>query len=331
MANIWLELKNKAREKNIAFTALAPMEDVTDTVFRQIVLSQGRPDIFFTEFTNCDGLSSKGRDHVMHSLRYTENEHPIIAQLWGNNPQTYIESIKFVIELGFDGVDINMGCPVNKVISRGQCSALINNPLLANELINASKEAVTKYAKKDFALSVKTRLGFNEVNLEWLEGLLKQNLDALTIHLRTVSELSKVPAHWELMPEIIKLRDKISPNTIIIGNGDIKTREQLETYGAKYGVDGLMIGRGIFDNLWLFNKEIDPGSLTPEFRISILKKHIELFISTWGRDKNIEILKKYFKIYIRDFEGAPQLKNKLMQLKNKEDMLRVLDDYQIKA
>ena len=327
MSKFWNNLAQKSKEKGKAFTVLAPMEDVTDTVFRQIVTSQGKPDVFFTEFTNCDGLVSRGRDHVMHSLKYTPAEHPIIAQLWGSNPESYYESIKLVIELGFDGVDINMGCPVNKVISRGQCSGLINNPLLAHELIRASREAITKYAKRDFPLSVKTRLGFNDLNFQWIEGILRQDIDAFTIHLRTVKELSKVSAHWELFEKVVKLRDEINPNIVLIGNGDIKTKEQLDTYGKIYGADGLMVGRGIFDNLWLFNNDIDIKEITPQMRIDILKKHIELFASTWGREKNIEILKKFFKIYIKDFDGAPHLKNQLMQLKVKEDMIKTLDDY----
>lgn len=220
-----------------------------------------------------------------------------------------------------------MGCPVDKVISRGQCSALINNPSLASELIHASQETIARYAPKDFPLSVKTRLGFDDIKFEWLEGLLKQNLDALTIHLRTVKELSKVPAHWELFKDIVKLRDEIAPETVLIGNGDIKTKEQLATYGKLYGADGLMVGRGIFDNLWIFNNALDESTVTPQYRISVLKKHIELFSSTWGSRKNTEILKKFFKIYLKDFEGAPQLKNELMKLRTKESMVSLLDDY----
>lgn len=322
MKNIWNTLKEKTKSEGRLITALAPMEDVTDTVFRRIVISQGRPDIFFTEFTNCDGLLSKGRQTVLRSLKYEQIEHPIIAQVWGNNSGSYEDAVKTVAKLGFDGIDINMGCPVRKIISSGSCGALIENPALASEIIVSTQKAIGKYAR-GLPLSIKTRIGFEEIDLGWIAHILKHNVDALTVHVRTVKELSKVPAHWEIFDQIIKLRNEISPNTLIIANGDICKREQIETFGKQYGVDGVMVGRGIFENINIFNsKDI---TLSKSDRLKLTKDHVNLFVETWEKNKNISILKKYFKIYLRDFDGASSLREKLMNAYKSEEMIDILN------
>jgi len=326
--NIWGKLKKDAREKNEAFTVLAPMEDVTDNVFRQIIQEEGRPDLFMTEFTNCDGICSPGREKVIHRLNYDKSQLPIIGQIWGSNPDNYPETTKIVIDKGFSGVDINMGCPVAKVVRRLSGAGMIKSPELAKQVIDATRDSIIENKReKDFAFSIKTRIGINSIDLDWIKFLLEQKLDALSIHLRTVKEQSKVPAHWELMPQIIEMKEKISPNTVIIGNGDIKTRGQIKSAMSQYGVDGVMIGRGIFENLWIFNDKIDSAQLTKEKRLNVLLHHMDLFVSTWGNSKNFQLLKKFFKVYLKGFDGATQLRNQLIRLQTHEEIRDSIEEY----
>jgi tRNA-dihydrouridine synthase len=325
MNTVWKTLASRARETGKAFTVLAPMEDVTDTVFRQIVFSQGRPDVFMTEFTNCDGLASRGRERVVYRLKFTPEQKPIIAQIWGRNPETYVEAIPLIASLGFDGIDINMGCPVPKVIKSGAGSGLICIPDLAEKIVVSVREAIGKSERPEMALSVKTRIGFDEISLEWVQHVLQLPIDAAIFHLRTTKELSKVPAHWNMMEKIAELRDKVAPELPIIGNGDIGTKQQLETYFKKHRADGLMVGRGIFDNLWLFSKDVVKEQVTRAERLALVQRHIELFQQTWSdRKKNFEMIKKYFKIYLKEFDDAATIRNALLRLKTADEMLAYL-------
>lgn len=327
MENIWRKLKEKAQTTGIAFTVLAPMEDVTDTVFRQIMISQGRPDLFITEFTNCDGLMSRGRDHVSHRLEFTPNQHPIIAQIWGKRIETYIQTVPLLADMGFDGIDINMGCPVPNVIKNGAGAGLICEPNLASEIIAAVREAISKSSNPELALSVKTRIGTTVIEDSWVQHLLAQPIDALTLHLRTVKELSKVPAHWELMKNFVAMKDKINSDIVLIGNGDITTKEQLQTYRSLYGVDGLMVGRGIFDDLWIFSAEKNGNNAMPRERVELLRRHISLFHETWGKRKNFAEVKKFFRTYLRGFEGALELRKELLVLTKADAMFDKIDTY----
>jgi tRNA-dihydrouridine synthase len=193
--------------------ALAPMEDVTDTVFRRIVALCARPTVFFTEFTSVDGLFSRGREEVIRRLDYTEHERPIIAQIWGNTPELFYKAAKLIAEMKFDGVDINAGCPEKNVTARGGGACLIQDPPLMKKIIAATKEG-------GLPVSVKTRLGYKKISDDWIQFLLEQDLDALIIHGRTAAELSKVPARWDEIAKAVKLRNDMGKNTVIIGNGD---------------------------------------------------------------------------------------------------------------
>src|SRR5579859_5224679 len=196
--------------------SLAPMEDVTDTVFRQILCSTGKPDVFFTEFTNVDGIASQGHDVVARRLKYTKAEHPIVAQIWGMIPQNYYKVAQELVEKGFDGIDINMGCPQHDVISHGACSALMNNHNLAGEIIQATKEGASFSRAKNIPVSVKTRIGFKKIQTEeWIGFLLEQNLSLITVHGRTSAEMSKVPAHWSEIGKAVQLRDKWEKKNVI--------------------------------------------------------------------------------------------------------------------
>ncbi len=327
MENIWRKLKEKAQVTGTAFTVLAPMEDVTDNVFRQIMISQGRPDLFITEFTNCDGLMSRGRDHVSHRLEFTPNQHPIVAQIWGKRIETYVQTVPFLADMGFDGIDINMGCPVPKVIKNGAGAGLLCDPNLAAEIILAVREAIRVSSNPNLALSVKTRIGTATIEETWIQHLLAQPIDALTLHLRTVKELSKVPAHWELMPDFVTMKEQINKDIVLVGNGDITTKEQLQTYRSEYGVDGLMVGRGIFDDPWIFNTEKDGQFAAARERIKLLKTHIALFHQTWGKRKNFAEVKKFFRTYLRGFDSALELRKELLLLTNADEMFNTIDTY----
>ncbi len=297
------------------FTVLAPLDGVTDTVFRQIITEVGKPDVLFTEFTACDGICSKGRARVAQRLKFDPSQQPIVAQIWGMRPEHFYETAKYVKELGFAGIDINMGCPHHTIVKQGACSALIKNPQLAGEIIQATKDGAG-----DLPVSVKTRIGFAHEHIdEWIGFILKQQIATLTVHLRTVAEMSQVPAHWELMPRVLQLRDTLAPETLIIGNGDVVSLAEMEEKYDTFGCDGFMVGRGIFANPWLFNKKIDPDAMTISDRITLYLRHIELFEKTWGY-KNFAVLKKFCKTYIQNFPEASQLREKLMEAKTLDEL-----------
>lgn len=313
MKNFWKNLPHP-------FTALAPLDGVTDVVFRQVIAEIGKPDVLFTEFTMTDGLVSNGHKKVAERLLITEEQKPVVAQIWGTIPEHYYQVAKELQSQSFAGIDINMGCPERTVIKHGACSALIKNPHLAAEIIRATKEGAG-----DLPVSVKTRIGFEKETIdEWISFLLKQGLAVLTVHLRTVKEMSKVPAHWELMYQIMKLRDDIAPQTLIVGNGDIVSREEINEKFKYYGSDGFMIGRGIFSNPWLFNETIDPNTITVEQRVNLYLHHIELFENQWKDGKYFALLKKFAKTYIQNFPEASNFREKLMEAKTLEQMKQTL-------
>ena len=301
------------------FFALAPMADVTDEPFRQIVVSCGKPDIFYTEFIPCDGLCSDRKKNLMKHLKFKENERPIVAQLFGANPDNFYNCAKLVKSLGFDGIDINMGCPDKKVLKQGAGAELIRNPKHAQKII-----AATQKGAGNLPVSVKTRLGFSRVDEidVWIPTLLKTNIAALAIHGRTVKEMSKVPAHWDAIRKVVKLAQKTK--TLVIGNGDIESRKQGVEYAKRYGVDGIMIGRGIFANLFIFSNQKTVTAISRKQQLELLKKHVILFEKFWGKDKSFDTMKKFFKMYISGCHSAKLFRTKLMQTKTSKEVHEVL-------
>ena len=292
------------------FFALAPMDDVTDTVFRQIIASTAAPDVFFTEFVNVDGLQSPGRAKLIHKLQYTPEETPIIAQVWGKNPESYFKTAQEIKAMGFAGIDINMGCPAKPVVQNGCCSALINNRQLAGDIINAVRAGVGS----DFPVSVKTRLGFGSVDFSWHEFLLSHKLNMLTIHGRTVKEMSKVPAHWDDIGQIAGLRTSLALDTLIVGNGDVLTLNQGLQLAKQYNLDGIMIGRGIFNDPFVFAKNSLWTTESKKQKIELYLRHVKLFANTWeDSHRKLLTLNKFCKVYIEGFIGAKSLREELMQ------------------
>ncbi len=303
------------------FFVLAPMDDVTDTVFRRIISETAPADLYFTEFVNVDGLQSPGRERLLPKLRFDDSEQPLIGQIWGKNPDNYFKTTKDLIEMGYAGVDINMGCPDKAIVKNGCCSALINDRELAGEIISS----VRKAAGDHFPVSVKTRVGFTTIDLTWIEFLLNQKLNMLTIHVRTQKEMSKVPAHWELFEEIVAMRDRISPTTFIVGNGDILNRTQGEELAKQYNLDGIMIGRGMFHDPYALALESPWESFTREKKIALYRKHVELFATTWtNNERRLPTLNKFCKIYIQGFDGAKELREKLMNAESTDELLALL-------
>ena len=298
--------------------ALAPMEDVTDTVFRQIVAKCARPTVFFTEFTSVDGLFSRGREAVIHRLDYAPGEHPIIAQIWGNTPELFYKAAQLVAEMHFDGVDINAGCPEKNVVSHGGGACLIQDPVLMKEIIAATKES-------KLPVSVKTRLGYKKISPDWIGFLLEQDLDALTIHGRTAAELSKVPAHWDKIGESVMLKNQMKKKTIIIGNGDVANYADAVAKCNEFGTDGAMIGRGIFHDLWAFDSNGISHMDDHKKLLAIMRDHIMVFQKTWRDKKNFAVLKKFFKIYVQGFPNASRVREQLMETKSPEEALRMLE------
>jgi len=301
------------------FFILAPMEDVTDVVFRHVISEAGRPDVFFTEFTNTESYCHpNGKESVRGRLTFTEDEQPIVAHIWGDKPKYFEQMSHGMKELGFKGIDLNMGCPAHNVATKGKGCGLINHPELAAEIIQAAKAG-------GLPVSVKTRLGYVSVDewRDWLTHILKQDIVNLSIHLRTKVEMSKVDAHWELIPEIKALRDEIAPNTLLTINGDIPDRKTGEELVEKYGVDGVMIGRGVFKNPYAFAKEV--RKYGPDELLSLLLLQLDLHdkYNTELEPRLFKPLRRFFKIYVRDFRGASELRHELMQT-NSTDEVRAL-------
>lgn len=323
--NIWQKLKKPARNASHSdaggpIFVLAPMANVTDSAFRQMFVKYGKPTLFFTEFISADGLAHpKGKKKLLIDLKFQKSEKPIIAQFFGSNPENILKAAKLARKMGFDGVDINMGCPDKNVEHQGGGAAIIKNPKVAALIIKAAKKA-------GLPVSVKTRLGYNEISVKkWISFLLKQNLAALVIHLRTRQEMSSVLAHWEVMSEIVRLRDKLSPKTLILGNGDIKDLADAKEKIAKYKIDGVMIGRGVFGNPWFFSDKSKDISL--KIKLKALLEHAKLFDKFFRKHKNFLNMRKHFGAYLAGYENIKNLRIALMAVSNLKETEAVIKGF----
>jgi len=306
------------------FFILAPMENVTNVAFRQVISEAAGPDAFFTEFTNTDSYCHpEGKWSVRGRLAYEKEEQPIVAHIWGDQPDHFRQMSIGMAEEGFSGVDINMGCPAPNVAPKGKGCGLIRRPDVAADIIQAAKAG-------GLPVSVKTRLGYTEVEewRDWLTHLLEQDIVNLTVHLRTKKEMSKVDAHWELIPEIKKLRDEIAPNTLLTINGDIPDREVGMKLVEEYGVDGVMIGRGVFHNPFVFEKEPKEHSAKEHF--DLLRMHLKLqdYYFSESNDHPFKALRRFFKIYVRGVKGAGQLRHQLTKANSSEEVHAMLDEFE---
>lgn len=351
MQNLWKKL-------NKPFFALAPMADVTDPAYRKIIAKYGKPHVTWTEFVSADGLAHpSGREKLIKDLAFTEAERPIVAQLFSSNPEHMKNAAKLCAELGFDGVDINMGCPDRTIEKQGCGSAMIKTPDVAVTIIQAAKDGIRE-AGKNIPISVKTRVGYYKETIdEWIPVLLKANIAALTIHARTRKDLSKVPANWDYVTRVVKLRDQLAPDTVIIGNGDVVDMADGLEKVHQTGCDGVMIGRACFGNPWIFNKNIQVvkrgnwrqnfllrllpntwakklmgdsrytvSNISIQEKLRVMVEHSKLFCELLPH-KNFATMKKHYKAYCHGFPGAKELRMQLMDAPDVGAVSAIVDEF----
>lgn len=329
--SFWKKLKKEKGDNPLV--VLAPMADVTDVAFRTMFSRYGNPDVMWTEFVSADGLmrspddnvdnsglSSKGK--LLKDLEYGEGERPIVAQLFSGKPEMMREASKLAKDLGFDGIDINMGCPDRSIEKQGAGAGLTKDPDRAKELVIAAKEG------SGLPVTVKTRLGYNNDDLEnWLRELLSVNPEVVTIHARTRKEMSKVPAKWDRIKSAVEIRDELGSDTLIFGNGDVTSLEDAYKKAEETGCDGVMVGRAIFGNPWFFNKDIKKEDLSTKEILEAMVEHTKLFEELLPH-KNFYIMKKHYKAYCNDFPGAKELRMNLMDnAKTSDDVKNIVEKW----
>lgn len=361
--NFWRQLKKDKQP----FFCVAPMADVTDAAFRRLLVKYGKPDVVWTEFVSANGLMSAGRDVLKRDLDYTEAERPIVAQLFSSDPEKMEGAVRLCVELGFDGIDINMGCPDKTIEKQGAGAAMIKDPEKALAVIAAALRGAQKGAQKNgsaLPVSVKTRVGYNAVQLdEWIPLLLSSGISALTIHARTRKELSNVPAHWDYIKKVVTLRDRLAPDVVIIGNGDVTSLADARAKAKASGCDGIMIGRALFGNPWFFDStremiatlpkkrawwirktwlrtlfdtkrkaaQSTAKPITPAERLRVMCEHAQLFETLLGDIKSFAIMKKHFKAYCTGFPGSKELRIKLMETKTAAEVRVIVNDFLTKT
>ena len=344
----WKKVKAQAVAAGRPIFVMAPLADVTDAAFRQIIARYskmgtptGGPDVMWTEFVSADGLCSAGRDILLRDLVYSPAERPIVAQLFTSHPEKMYEAAKLVASLGFDGLDINMGCPDKSIEKQCAGAAMMKDPELAKKVIRAAMDGVADGSRTAIPVSVKTRIGYNKVEIEtWVPELLSTGIAALTIHARTRKEMSDVPARWEFVKRTVEIRDAIqsdmpvSERTLILGNGDVKDLADGRQKSLETGADGVMFGRAIFGNPWLFDESrasvsgsISLEHVSIEERLRVLAEHTTLFEKLLGDIKSFAIMKKHFKAYVAGWEGAKEFRMELMEMNSAEEISQAIDTY----
>lgn len=305
------------------FLVLAPLADVTDPAFRRVIAQYGKPDVMWTEFVSADGLAfapEEGRKKLLADLVYSELERPIIAQFFTGNPETMKKASELAQEMGFDGIDINMGCPDRSIEKQKAGASMMKDPLRAKEIISAAISGAGS-----LPVSVKTRIGYNKDELStWLPHLLDTKLSAITVHARTRKEMSLVPAQWEKVREAVELRNASNPDILILGNGDAKGIDDAKLKAKESGADGVMLGRAIFGNPWLFGQGRDVVPI--EERLRVMVEHTRLYEELLPH-KSFAIMKKHYKAYVSGFDGAQELRGEIMNAENAEEVARAVDTF----
>ena len=357
--NFWQQLPKP-------FLAVAPMADVTDVAFRRLIAKYSdfpnRNDlVMWTEFVSADGLAlapPEGREKLLADLKYCKEEQPVVAQLFSSN-ETHMESASALCrELGFAGVDINMGCPDRSIEKQGCGSAMIKDPAKARSIIKAAKRGARTGEENGIPVSVKTRLGYNQDQVEdWIPEILAEDIAALTVHARTRKDMSKVPARWERLTRVVELRDQLAPETLLVGNGDVLSKEDAHSKIKVSGVDGAMAGRALFGNPWFFHptKQVplkltalpthgvnredivvsDEGTEGVEYvsleeRLEVMVEHTYLFAELLPH-KNFAVMKKHYKAYVNGFPYAGELRTKLMSAESPKEVARLVEDFLARA
>lgn len=323
----WEKLKADSSRAGRGIFVLAPMADVTDVAFRRIIAKYGKPDVLWTEFTSADGLAlapEEGRKKLLKNLEYSETERPIVAQFFTSCPENMRKASELAYELGFDGIDINMGCPDKSVEKQGAGASLMKNVKLARELVRAAKEGAQSTNRR-IPVSVKTRTGYSKPELEnWLPAILEEEPAVVTVHARTRKEMSDVPARWEFVKQAVEIRDTSGKRTLILGNGDVRELNEARARVEETGCDGVMLGRAIFGNPWLFSKKSAPSI---QEKLKVLIEHAKLFDGLLGGYKNFAVMKRHFKAYVTGFNGATDLRAKLMETADSSEVEKEINEF----
>lgn len=327
---------------------LSPMDGVTDAAFRYIVCKHGKPSVVMTEFTNVEGLA-RGADKMLVAFLYNEIERPVVAQIYGVEVESYYKCTVMLCALGFDGIDINMGCPANNVAKRGSGAGLIRTPELAKELIRITKKAVVDWhngisleeagvhpdviarmrtmlpegksleemPRNMIPVSVKTRIGYDEVVAEeWTKTLLEELPANITMHGRTLKQMYMGKADWEAIARAAKVCG--GSGVSFLGNGDVESLEDAQNKIEEYGVDGVLVGRATFGNPWFFSGK-EP---TQEERLTVAREHNEYFHEL--NHLHFHNIKKHLSWYCKGFDGAKELRRQLMATNSFEEADEVL-------
>lgn len=345
---------------------LSPMDGVTDHPYRHIQKKYGNPDIIYTEFTNVEGVCH-GALRLLQDFLFDETQRPIVAQIYGTTPKYFRQVATILCELGFDGIDINMGCPAKSVDSSGAGAALIKTPKLAQEIITETKAGVQDYLDgkrasncldisaeiavevairheklpqeykqtREIPVSVKTRVGYDAPVVEtWIPTLLEMEPAAIALHGRTLKQQYSGESNWDEIHKAALLcknsnNDKTS-QTLLLGNGDVETLEQAHEYIQKYEVDGILIGRGSFGYPFVFQK--NAAELAQQHNIfEIAVEHCKLFEKTYGHDPRYHFMpmRKHLGWYVKGIDGAREIRIEIFQTNNSGEVETVFKKYNL--
>ena len=301
---------------------LSPMDGITNAVFRQIVDIYGRPDIMFTEFIPVEALILR-KPAIERMLLFHKTKTTTIAQLFGIEPELFCQAATIVLDKGFDGVDINMGCPDRVVFNRGGGAGLILKPILAKEIVLSVKKAVSDWkeknqSNKNITVSVKTRTGYKKHQTrEWIKNLLDISPDFICLHARTYQQKYSGRADWEEIRVAVNLAK--NTRTKILGNGDVKNRKEALQKIKEYKISGVLIGRAALGNPWVFTNKIP----TAEERFEVLMKHCKFFIKTFP-DLDFKIMRKHLAWYTKGIPGSAEMRSHLMQVNNINEVKKII-------
>lgn len=327
--------------------ALSPLDGITDEAFRLTQCQIAKPDIIFTEFVSAEGLAHNAVK-LFDNLLYSSVERPIVGQLFGKDPDSFYIAAVILCALGFDGIDINLGCPAKTVTQHGSGAALIDKPELVSQIIKSVQRAISDWSSnkitlKDLklkekvyqvidrnlkyskfkgkivpTLSVKTRLGItSDVSSTWIPFLLSHHLDFMTLHGRTLKQGYSGQADWDAIAAAAKLAHQ--SQTIFFGNGDVQSRSQALAYCQKYQVDGVLIGRAAMGNPWAFNDQ------NPEFKkkYQAMLLHAKNFTKIFPT-RRFDPLRRHFLLYVSGHPQAKALRQKIITLTSVDQLAKLV-------
>lgn len=337
---------------------VSPMDGITDFPFRQITKKYGNPAVVYTEFTSVEGLCH-GADQLLKDFLFDVSQRPVIGQIYGTTPDFFRQAAIVLCQLGFDGIDINMGCPAKNVAHSGAGAALIQTPQLAQEIIRATQLGIKQWQEgitvencpditeaiaikvnqrssklpshyqdrtRMIPVSVKTRVGYHQpVIQEWIPTLVETEVAAIALHGRTLKQQYGGLASWELIGQAAELVK--NTGTLLLGNGDVKSLEDARQKITAYGTDGVLMGRAAMGNPFVF-KESDqqPDHLTL-FKVAL--EHAQLYEQTFGTDEKYNFLpmRKHLGWYVHDIPNASQIRLAIYRCNSSQEFVEVMKSF----